>query len=111
MNIQIIGTRKCQTTRRAERFFKERGLAFTKLDLLEKALSPGEIRNILAVLSEEELLNREARIYKTKFAYLDFDLAQELEENPRLLKTPVVRQGRKATVGYQPDVWKAWIEE
>ena len=33
---------------------------------------------------------------------------QKALENPQVFKTPVVRNGRQATVGYCPDIWKGW---
>jgi glutaredoxin len=43
MNIQIFGTSKCQDTRKAQRFFKERGIPFQYVDLAVKGLSKGEL--------------------------------------------------------------------
>lgn len=110
MNIQIIGKKKCQDTKKAERFFKERGVKFSRLDLNEKPLSPGEMRNILAKVAADDLVDRQSRVFREKFAYLDFEPAAELMEYPELMITPVVRCDGKVSVGYTPDLWKVWLE-
>ncbi|MDA3958978.1 arsenate reductase family protein [Oceanispirochaeta sp.] len=110
MNIQIIGTKKCQNTRKAERFFKERGQKYFTLDLNEKPLSPGELRNILNKVSSDELVDQESKVYKQKFAFLDFDPAEELLAYPDLIKTPIIRCDGKVSIGYDPKTWKTWIE-
>lgn len=111
MNIQIIGKKKCQDTRKAERWFKERGIKFFKLDVNEKALSPGELRNIISRVKAEDLIDEDSKLYKQKYAFLDFDPAEELGDHPELLKTPVVRCDGKVSVGYDPETWKGWIED
>jgi len=110
LNIQIIGKKKCQDTKKAERFFKERGLKIHKLDVMEKALSPGELRNILSRVKARDLIDEDSKLYKQKFAFLDFDAEEEILEHPGLLKTPVVRCDGQVSVGYDPETWKRWID-
>jgi len=110
LNIQIIGKKNCQNTRKAERYFKERGIKFFKLDLNDKSLSPGEMRNILNKVSSLDLIDTESKIYKQKFAYLDFEPATELMEYPDMIKTPIIRCDNKVSIGYSPEVWKTWLE-
>jgi arsenate reductase-like glutaredoxin family protein len=110
LNIQIIGIKKCQNTRKAERFFKERGFKFQKLDLTEKGISPGELRNILAKVSVEDLIDSESKLYKQKFAYMDFDPMVEIPAHPELIRTPVIRCDGKVSIGFDPETWKKWIE-
>ena len=43
-----------------------------------------------------------------RYLAYDEDKVEKLLENPKLLKTPIVRNGKQATVGYQPEVWKDW---
>ncbi len=110
MNIQIFGTRKCNNTKKAQRFFKERGIKFHFRDLNEKGLSHGELQNICRVIPLDDLIDTDSKQYKKKgMKYMVFDLEEELLEDPLLLKTPIVRNGKDATIGYQPDVWKKWI--
>ncbi len=112
MNIQIFGTKKCNDTKKAERFFKERGIKYHFRNLAEKGISKGELNNIKNVIPLEELLDKEGKEYKKRnLEYMVYDLEEELLENPLLLKTPIVRNGRKVTTGYKPEVWKEWINE
>jgi arsenate reductase-like glutaredoxin family protein len=112
MNIQIIGTRKSSATRKAERYFKERGITYQFVDVRQRSLSPGELQNIAKAIPPEELIDPESKAYKQKgLAYMEFDILEEILENPLLLKLPVVRSGNKATVGYAPEVWETWIKQ
>ncbi|KAB2851735.1 MAG: ArsC family transcriptional regulator [Ignavibacterium sp.] len=111
MNIQIIGTKKCKETQKAERFFKERRIPFHFRDLTEKGLAKGELDNITRVIPLEDLIDRESKRFKDRgMQYKVFDIEEELLSDPLLLKTPVVRNEKLVTVGYQPDVWKEWIK-
>lgn len=112
MNIQIFGTKKSADTRKAERFFKERRIRFQSVDLKEKGLSKGEFQSVMqSVGGLEAMIDPE---YKDKdllalIKYLaESDKAQKVFENQMVLKQPVVRNGRQATVGYAPEVWKTW---
>jgi arsenate reductase-like glutaredoxin family protein len=109
MNIQIFGTPKCQDTRKAQRYFKERGIRFQYIDVTVKGLSKGELANVKAALGIDNLIDKEGKQYaRRNLAYLTHNIEGELLDDPLLLKTPIVRNGNKATVGYQPEVWKEW---
>lgn len=109
MNIQIFGTKKCNNTKKADRYFKERGIKVHFRDLNEKGISKGELDNISRVIDLEDLIDPESKQYKKRgMQYMVFDIGEELLEDPLLLKTPIVRNGNKVTVGYQPDIWKEW---
>ncbi len=108
--IQIFGTKKCKDSRKAERFFKERRVQFQFIDLKQKDISPGELRSICQSVAIEDLIETEGKEYENRgLRYMKFDIEEELMENPALYKTPIVRTKGKATVGYQPDVWKEWL--
>jgi arsenate reductase (glutaredoxin) len=111
-NLQIWGTKKCQDTRKAERWFKERGVKIQMIDLKEKGPSPGELKSIAARVGIENLIDREGTRYLDKglkyAAPTGPRIEQHLLDDPLLLKTPVVRLGKDATVGYQPDTWAGW---
>lgn len=110
MNIQVIGTKKCNETRKAERFFKERRIPFHFRDLNEKGISKVELDNIKQSIPLEELIDIESKQYKKRgFGFMIFDIETELLEDSLLLKTPIVRNGRAATVSYKPEVWNEWI--
>jgi Spx/MgsR family transcriptional regulator len=109
MNIQIFGTKKCQDTRKAERYFKERAIPFQFINLAEKGLSKGELNSIKAAVGLEALMDTQGKQYqKRNLKYLIHNVEEELLNDPLLLKTPIVRNGPKATIGYQPDIWKEW---
>lgn len=113
MNIQIFGRKKCFDTKKAERYFKERGIKFQSVDINSKGLSRGELDSVLAAvglldsLIDEKNTSQDALMFK----YLSSDEAkkEKLLENPLLFKTPIVRNGKQATVGYYPEVWDKWI--
>lgn len=112
MNIQIFGTKKSQDTKKAERFFKERGIKFQSIDLTVKGLSKRELESVIrAVGSLDELLDEKCRDQDAYLLIKYFDDSARLEkvlENPLVMRQPIVRNGQQATVGYQPDVWKKW---
>lgn len=112
MNIQIFGTKKSADTRKTERFFKERGIKFQAVDLKEKGLSKGELQSVIqAVGGIEKVLDpdtKERDLLVMMQYIVPEDRFEKLLENPSLLKQPIVRNGKKATVGYCPEVWKTW---
>ena len=112
MNIQILGTKKSNNTKKAERFFKERNIKYHFRNFTEKGISKGELDNIKNAIPLEELLDKEGKEFKKRnLAYMVYDIEKELLENPLLFKIPIVRNGRKVTLGYQSDIWKKWILE
>ena len=109
MNIQIFGTSKSFDTKKAERYFKERNIKFQAIDLAKYGMSRGELLSVKNAVGLEALIdtgNPDAALV-TYLAY-DADKLEKLLDDPRLLRTPIVRNGRQATVGYCPDVWKTW---
>ncbi len=112
MNIQIIGTKKCKETQKAERFFKERRIPFHFRNLTEKGIAMGELENIKRAVPIDDLFDEEGKQFKKRnLEFMVYDKEEELLSDPLLLITPIVRNGKLATVGYQPDVWKGWIAE
>ena len=107
MNIQIFGKSKCFDTKKAERWFKERRIRFQSIDLGKYGISPGELKSVLNAVGLEALVDPK-HPDAALLAYLayDADKVEKLLDNPRLLKTPIVRNGRQATVGYCPEVWQ-----
>jgi arsenate reductase len=119
MNLQLFGTKKCQETRKAERFFRERGIKLQFIDLAEKGMSPGELRSVAArVGGVEALIDREGKRYVDKGLKYAAPTGPRIEQiliaDPLLLRTPIVRDGgragSRATVGFSPDVWQGWID-
>ncbi|HEX2966933.1 MAG TPA: arsenate reductase family protein [Syntrophorhabdaceae bacterium] len=112
MNIQIFGTLKCQNTRKAQRYFKERNISFHFVDLKAKGLSKGELNSVKRVISLENLIDTESREYHERnLKYMVHDIENELLSHPLLFRTPIVRYGGKMTVGYCPDTWGEWLRQ
>lgn len=113
MNIQIFGTKKCFDTKKAERFFKERNIKFQFIDLAEKPMSKGELTSVLHSVNINDLVNIKSKEY-TKSGFSNIRSAEIKAElllkNQKIIKTPVVRNGKDATVGCNVELWTKWIE-
>ena len=110
MNIQIIGTKKCKDTAKAERFFKDRKIKFQFIDLKQRNLSKGELNKIISKFGLENIINKEGKEFgKNNLKYMRFDIQEKILENSLLLKTPIVRNGKEMTLGLQTEIWKGWI--
>ena len=112
MNIQIFGTKKSFDTKKAQRYFKERRIKFQFIDLREKEMSKGELQSVMrAVGSLDALIDPKAKDQDTValITYLaESQKFDKLLENQQILREPIVRNGKQATVGYEPDTWKTW---
>lgn len=111
MNIQIFGVKKCFATQKAERYFKERNIKYQFIDLKQKSLSKGELERVVAAVGLDALINRNMKEYEQLNLNRigSSSMRQEiLLNNPKLYNTPIVRNGRQATVGYQPEIWQNW---
>ncbi|MCP4685748.1 MAG: ArsC family transcriptional regulator [bacterium] len=112
MMIQIFGTKKCRDTQKALRFFKERRIDTQFIDLAQKDVSKGELNSISRSVPLNHLIDTEGREYdKRNLKYLVHDVEEQLLEHPLLFRTPIVRYGKKAAVGNEPDTWKIWAAE
>ena len=112
MNIQIFRRKKCFDTKKAERYFKERGIKFQSVDINSKGLSRGELDSVLRSVGSLEALiddkNTSQEALLLKYLSSEEDKKEKLLENPQLFKTPIVRNGKQATVGYCPEIWGSW---
>ena len=112
MNIQIFGTKKCNETKKAERFFKERGIKFQFIDMKEKGMSKGEFNSVASVNGGMEAMLDENCKDKDVFMLIKYlaeeDKLDKILENPQVIRTPIVRNGKQSTIGYQPEIWKGW---
>ena len=112
MNIQIFGTKKSFDTKKAQRYFKERHIKFQFIDLREKEMSKGELQSVMrAVGGLDALIDPKAKDQDTValITYLaESQKFDKLLENQHVLREPIVRNGKQATVGYEPDTWKTW---
>ena len=106
MNIQIFGTKKCNETKKAERFFKERGIKYQFVDMKKKGMSKGEFNSVAQANGGlDHMINWEGKD-QNLLALIKY-IANE-DKLEKVLETPVVRNGKQSTLGYQPDVWKKW---
>lgn len=112
MNIQIFGA-KGFDTQKAERYFMERKISYQYVDLYKYGLSKGEFESVKNSVGLRAMINDKSKEYqRLNMRNLGVGKAAEevLYKNPGLLNAPIVRNGKKATVGYQPDIWKEWEE-
>ncbi|MAG13997.1 MAG: ArsC family transcriptional regulator [Spirochaetales bacterium] len=110
MEVQIIGIKKSNETKKAIRFFSERRIKYHFRDLAEKGLSRGELANIARSVDPETLIDRQSALYKKRgMEYMEFDILEELEQYPLLIKMPVVRWQTRSSAGHNPDEWSGWI--
>lgn len=113
MNIQIFGKKKCFDTRKAERFFKERRIKFQSIDMVSKGMSKGELESVARAVGLKAMIDTSSELYAQKnIARMTTQtlIMEILIENPKLIRTPIVRNGKNATVGYEPEIWEQWIE-
>ena len=109
MNIQIFGKSKCFDNKKAERWFKERRIKFQSIDLVKYGISPGELKSVLNAVGLEALVDQKhPDAALLNYLAYDADKVEKLLDNPKLIRTPIVRNGKQATVGYAPEVWDSW---
>ena len=109
--IQIFGIRKCFDTKKAERYFKERRIPYQFIDLTMKNLSKRELESVSRAVGLNHLIDEKGKEYKRLHLEQILSLAMREElllQHPMLFKTPIVRNGSKATVGFKQDVWQEW---
>ena len=112
LNIQIFGKSKCFETKKAQRFFKERGVRFQLIDLPSKGMSRRELESVMRAVGGIGALLDEKHPDAALVSYLLPDAqAEKLLEDPSLIRTPVVRDGQRATVGEASAVWKQWLRD
>lgn len=110
MNIQIFGAKGFET-QKAERYFKERKISYQSIDLYKYGLSKGEFDSVKAAVGIKDLINVSSKEYVSlNMQKLGIGKVAEdvLFKNPKLYNSPIVRYGRKATVGYKPEIWEEW---
>lgn len=110
--IQIFGKSKCFDTKKAERFFKERRVTVQRIEVDKFGISRGELRSVCAALGGIEAVIDPKSEAASLIRYLAYeaDKEEKLLENPKVLQTPIVRNGKAATVGYCPEVWEQWLK-
>jgi arsenate reductase len=114
MTVQIFGFKNCQDTRKAQRFFAERRITVHFVDLDERPAAKGELRRFAERFGPAALIDREGARFMALGLRVAGDSPQRLLDRaltePRLLRTPLVRNGGKVTIGHAPDDWQAWVD-
>ena len=113
MNIQIFGKIKCFDTKKAERYFKERKIKYQFVDIIKYGISKGEYNSIKNAVGMKNLIDDKSKEYEKQYIQYNGDpndIEERLVNTPGMFKTPIVRNGRKATVGYKPEKWGEWVE-
>ena len=112
MNIQIFGTKKCNDTKKAQRYFKERRIKFQFIDMSEKGISKGEFRSVCQAAGGIDTMINEDCKDRDALALVKYISDEQKEDkllaNQQVIRTPIVRNGKQATVGYAPELWKSW---
>lgn len=109
MNIQIFGKSKCFDTKKAERWFKERRIRFQAVDVKKFGMSRGELASVKNAVGLEAMVDpRHPDAALLRYLAYEQDKLEKLFEDPTLLNTPIVRNGKQATVGFCPEVWESW---
>lgn len=115
MNIQIFGTAKSFDTKKAERWFKERRIKYQFIDMKRYGLSGKEFDSVLRAVGGVDALvdwdGKDEQLDLLRYLGDPEARTDKVYENQQLIRLPVVRNGKKATVGYAPETWKQWEEE
>ena len=114
MAIQVFGKGKCFDTKKAERWFKERGVKFQSVDLIKFGMSQGELKSVIQSVGIDNVIDTQAKGYAESLlpytSSVDGKIAYLLE-NQAFIKTPIVRNGKKATIGIETEIWSQWIKD
>lgn len=108
MNIQIFGKSKCFDTKKAERYFKERRIKYQYVDIVKYGISLGELKAVSRAVGFDNLINDSEDAAILRYLSSEEARLEKLFDNQQWLVTPLVRNGKKATVGYKPEVWSEW---
>ena len=110
MELQIIGTKKCNNTKKAIRFFSDRGIKHHFIDLNEREIKEGELRNIANSIGIENLIDNESKVFQDMgLEYMIYDSFDKIMENNQLLKTPIIRSEKKVIIGFNDKELKSII--
>jgi arsenate reductase-like glutaredoxin family protein len=112
-DIQVFGTDDSQATRAALRFFRERRVVASYVNLRKRPIAPGELRRFIERLGPRALLDESSRPYRDGgLAYLrmdDAEIVERLLADQRLLRLPLVRHGNEVTSGREETTWNGWL--
>jgi arsenate reductase-like glutaredoxin family protein len=111
--IQVFGLENDQTTRAALRFFKERRVEISFVDLRKRPIAPAELRRFAERLGARTLIDETSRAYRDGgLAYLrmeEDEIVARLLVDQSLLRMPLVRGGNEVTAGRAEATWRTWL--
>lgn len=112
--IQVFGIERDPATRAAQRFFKERRVQVSFVDLRKRPIAPGELRRFVERLGARALLDDRSKAYlDAGLGYMrmdEGDIVERLLADPSLLRLPLVRNGNEVTAGRAEPTWTAWVK-
>ena len=115
IEVQVFGTKSCNETKKALRFFKERRIKTHFVDLKERAASAGELRRFAQKFGWERLLDRDGKHFRERGLHAahvpEARIAALLEDDPFLLVTPLLRSGNQLGVGWNEGTWREWLKQ
>jgi arsenate reductase-like glutaredoxin family protein len=113
LHVQVFGLERDQATRAAIRFFKERRVPISFVNLRRRPLAPAELRRFFERLGAAALIDPASRAYREAgLAYLRLDdagIVARLLADPALLRLPLVRHGNEVSAGRNEAAWTAWL--
>ena len=111
--IQVFGLDDSQATRAALRFFRERRIVATFVDVRKRPIAPDELRRFVDRLGAAALVDVESRAYRdARLAEVTMDpagLVARIHADARVLRLPLVRYGDRVTAGRDEATWNAWL--
>lgn len=112
--IQIFGRAKSKSTRKARRFFSDRGITVHDVDVDRKPPSPGELRRFVQAHGVDRVLDSDSAVVRDRgLQYLggsDDDWIERMVAEPRMIRLPLVRCGKQVAVGEDPDAWQRFAD-
>ncbi|HSG47935.1 MAG TPA: ArsC/Spx/MgsR family protein [Longimicrobiales bacterium] len=112
IEVQVFGTQGCADTRKALRFFKERRVKVHFVDLRQRAASKGELRRFVQKFGTDAVIDRESKRFRSlglhAAHYGDERWLEILEDEPLILRTPLVRWQQRLTLGHDEETWREW---
>lgn len=114
MQPQLLGHPKSKSSRKAQRFFSDRGVRVTYNDLRKRPATPGELRKWVDRFGVDAMVDRDSAAYRDGgLGYLARDVDTWLEQfarEPLLLRLPLVRCGGDLSVGDDPEAWQRFVD-
>ncbi len=112
MNIMIYTLKRHFDVQKAERFFKERRIPYQLVDLKKHRLGQKELQLFVRRLGAENLVDKNPQTLSLPIGHTDDAdyIVNELLLHPEYLKTPIVRNGEKCTLGADENTWLQWIQ-